>query len=312
MKCVFFTNLSKEYDRRSYQNVDRLKKLTQSAAPFNEFKHKDNSAVDMDRKEKKILQDVNVPECTGIDAPMLIKQDIIADEITFKEKSEKNEHANGSYQARRANDEETNASKQNSSKESSHVDKNPELNKESEVDTTIKDTIEHGNLKRSFHTEKVDDANNNIQHDNPEMKKDGRRRTRFSSEITMQPKLNQPHSVDMIIMMESDSNEIHPNKSRDVSSTNTHRETTVPTSHPQSPSSFLLLTAITCVCCPMIGLFAVYKSVAVKQSVQKGEIQQAHEASAHARQLGILTVCVGLVFVVAIVIITLMATILVE
>lgn len=29
---------------------------------------------------------------------MLIKQDIIADEITFKEKSEKNEHVNGSEQ----------------------------------------------------------------------------------------------------------------------------------------------------------------------------------------------------------------------
>lgn len=103
--------------------------------------------------------------------------------------------------ARRANDEETNTTKKNSSKDSSHVDKNPELNKESEVDTNIKDTIEHGNLKRSFHTEKVDDANNNIQHENPEMKKDGRRRTRFSSEIIMQPKINQPHSVDMIIMM---------------------------------------------------------------------------------------------------------------
>lgn len=42
-------------------------------------------------------------------------------------------------------------------------------------------------------------------------------------------------------------------------------------------------------------------SLQVKQFIKKGEIRKANEASQHARQLGVLSLCIGFFFVLAIV-----------
>ncbi|CAB4016309.1 hypothetical protein BRAFLDRAFT_203123 [Paramuricea clavata] len=226
------------------------------------------------------------------------------------ENNDKDAVGNGGNDTNVQTSSEMNSNEKDDSEKTQNTTEEIANDKEEEnIDTKTEETANNGN-----HCAEVvaDDGNNNVENTESGTKtKDSVRRTRFSSEITIQPKAYFQAGAETVVMMPpgSSADDVFKNDSRSTSTASSAHA--VGNAHPSDsvlPRTFLPLTLFTCLFCPMIGLFAVYKSYSVKQFIKKGDIRKANQASQHARQLGVLTLCIGFFFVLAIVVIAVLVS----